>query len=81
MSAETDFEDTVKICEFYTEIDCPLEVDYERRRVILGDYIVEPLVEDGRLTEYSVSRSDGSSFLVWDLDSFFQREFNWEEFV
>lgn len=81
MSVESDFEGTVMICESYADPYDGFEVDYENNRVVVGEYEVEPLMERGRLAEYLVRRSDGSSYLVWDLDSFFQRVFKWKEYV
>lgn len=76
-----DFEDAVTICEFYADPYDKFEVDYENNRIVVDDYEVEPLMERGRLTEYLVRCPDGSSSLVWDLDSFFQRVFGWKELV
>lgn len=75
------FEDVVSVCECYADPYDRFEVDYENNRIVVDEYEVEPLVERGRLAEYLVRRSDGVSYLVWDLDSFFQRVFKWKEFV
>lgn len=81
MSVDSDFEDIVKICEFYCGVDCPLHVDWENLHVAVGDYGVDPVREDGRLVGYLVEDPDGVTQIVDDLDSFFQEEFKWKEFV
>lgn len=81
MSASSDFEDTVKICELYAESYEDFEVDYENNLIVMGDYTVVPLIAHGVLNGYFITCSDGSSHLVDDLDDFFQREFEWEELL
>lgn len=72
MSVSTDFEDTVKICEFYSGDGLPVRVDYENYFVFLGDYIVDPVMDNGRLVTYIVEDPAHNAHLVGDLDSFFQ---------
>ena len=80
MSAESDFEDTVKICEFYSDESLPIRVDYENRFVLVGDYAVEPLMVDGVLEGYVVDPPVGPVLTVLDLDDFFQKDLaDWEE--
>lgn len=52
MSVDTEFDDTVKICEFYSGDDLPIEVDEENYYITLGDYIVDPVMKDGHLVTY-----------------------------
>jgi hypothetical protein len=79
MSVESDFEDTVKICEFYADPYEEIDVDYENNIIVMGVYTIDPLIEKGVLIEYLVRGPDGKSHLVWDLDAFFQRVFGWKE--
>lgn len=80
MSAESDFEDTVKICEFYSSETLPLRVDYDNRFVLVGEYAVEPLMDGGVLAGYVVDPPVGPVLTVMDLDDFFQNELEgWEE--
>lgn len=72
MCVGSDFDDTVKICEFYSGYDLPVEVDYENYYVKLGDYVVDPVMENGHLITYIVEDPGHSTHLVGDLDSYFQ---------
>lgn len=81
MSASSDFEHTVKICEFYADPYEDFVVDYENNLIVMGDYTINPLMEHGVLNEHLITCSDGSSHLVWDLDAFLQREFAWKELL
>jgi len=72
MGVPSDFDDTVKICEFYSGDGLPIEVDYENYYVILGDYVVDPVMENGHLIAYIVEDPQHNSHLVGDLDSYFQ---------
>lgn len=72
MSFSTDFDDTAKICAFYSGEGFPLVVDEENRYITVGDYIVVPVLEDGHLTAYIVVDPEHITHLVSDLDSFFQ---------
>lgn len=68
----SDFDDTVKICEFYSGDGLPIKVDYENFYVFLGDYVVDPVMEDGHLITYIVEDPGHNTHLVGDLDSYFQ---------
>ena len=72
MCVSSDFDDTVKICEFYSGDGLPLEVDYENHYVFLGGYVVDPVMENGRLITYIVEDPGHNTHLVGDLDSYFQ---------
>lgn len=72
MCVSSDFDDTVKICEFYSGDDLPVKVDYENCCVNLGGYVVDPVMENGHLIMYSVEDPGHNTHLVGDLDSFFQ---------
>lgn len=72
MSVGSGFDETVKICEFYSGDDLPVEVDYENCYVILGDYVVDPVMDNGHLIAYIVEDPGHNTHLVGDLDSYFQ---------
>ena len=72
MSVCSDFDDTVKICEFYSGNGLSVKVDYENYYVNLGDYVVDPVMEGGHLITYIVEDPEHNSHLVGDLDSYFQ---------
>ena len=72
MSVGSDFDDIVKICEFYSGDGLPVEVDYENCYVFLGGYMVDPVMEGGHLIAYIVEDPGRSTHLVCDLDSYFQ---------
>lgn len=72
MCVSSDFDDTIKICEFYSGDGLPIEVDYENRLVSLGDYVVDPVMENGHLITYIVEDAGHNTHLVGDLDSYFQ---------
>lgn len=72
MRVSSDFDDTVKICEFYSGDDLPIEVDYESYYVKLGGYTVDPVMENGHLITYIVEDPGHSTHLVGGLDSYFQ---------
>lgn len=80
MSAESDFEDTVKICEFYADPCETFEVDLENHIVLMGAREISPVRRFGRLAGYLVIDPDGFSHLEDDLDSYFQSLFadSWE---
>ena len=79
MSIETEFDDTVKICEFYSGDDLPIEVDEENYHITLGDYVVDPVMKDGHLVTYLVEDPDGVTLFVSDLDDYFQERLpGWE---
>ena len=73
MSVSSDFDDTVEICSFYSGDGLPLEVDYENFYVFLGDYVVDPVMENGHLITYIVEDPEHNTHLVGNLDSYFQR--------
>lgn len=79
MSVESDFDDVVRICEFYRECDWPLYVDYENLHVTMGEYGVDLVRENGHLVGYLVEDPDGVTCVVDDLDSYFQSVLDWEE--
>lgn len=72
MCVSSDFDDTVKICEFYSGDGLPIKVDYENFFVYLGGYIVDPVMENGHLVTYIVEDPGHNAHLVGDLDSYFQ---------
>lgn len=72
MCVSSDFDDTVKICEFYSGDDLPIEVDYENYIVNLGGYVIDPVMENGHLITYIVEDPGHNAHLVGDLDSYFQ---------
>lgn len=77
MSVESDFEDTVKICEFYADPCESFEVDLENCIVLMGAREISIVRRDGRLVGYLVIEPDGLSHLESDLDSYFQHAFDW----
>lgn len=80
MSVSSDFDDTVKICEFYSGDALPIEVDYDNRAIFLGDYVIDPLVKNGHITDYFVTDPVFIPHLVTDPDSYFQSALpGWEE--
>lgn len=79
MSFDSDFDDIVKICEFYSGDDLPIEVDEENYYVTLGDYVVDPVMKDGHLVMHLVEDPDGVTLFVSDLDAYFQERLpGWE---
>lgn len=72
MCVSSDFDDTVKICEFYSGDGLPINVDYENYLVTLGDYVIDPVMENGHLITYIVEDPGHNDHLVGDLDSYFQ---------
>lgn len=79
MSAEGDFEDTVRICEFYADPCETFEVDLENQHITMGGYGVDLVVENGHPVTYLVEDPEGVSLFVDDLDTYFQRVLDWEE--
>lgn len=75
MSVSSDFDDTVRICEFYSGYGLPIKVDYENYLVFLGDYVVDPVMENGHLITHLVDGPDHNTHLVGDLESYFQSVF------
>lgn len=78
MSVESDFEDTVRICEFYADPCEAFEVDLENCVVLIGAREVSPVRVDGRLSHYLVIEPSGFSHVEDDLDAYFQRVLDWE---
>ena len=80
MNDDIEFEDIVKICEFYSDEDMPIEVDEENYYITLGDYAVGPVVREGRFVSYIVEDPDGVCLFVSDLDEYFQEHLpGWED--
>lgn len=73
MSIESDFEDTVKICEFYADPCETFEVDSENCIVFMGGREISPVRVNGHLDHYLVIEHDGASYMVGDLDEYFLR--------
>lgn len=80
MSAESDFEDTVKICEFYADPCEGCVVDLENCIIFMGDREISPVRRGGRLECYLVIEPDGVSHLEEDLDLYFQHVLDWDEY-
>lgn len=72
MSAGSDFEDIVRICEFYREPGWSIYVDLENQHVNMEGYGVDPVREEGRLVGYLVEDPLGMTLVVDDLDDYFQ---------
>lgn len=79
MSAESDFKDVVKICEFYADPCETFEVDLENCIVFMGGREISLVRKDGHLDGYLVFEPDGFSHLEDDLDVYFQRVLDWED--
>lgn len=79
MSGVSDFEDAVRICEFYAEPDWKIEVDLENQHITMGEYGVDPVVENGHLVTYLVEDPDGLTLFADDLDTYFQWALDWGE--
>lgn len=80
MATDVEFDDLVKICEFYSGEDLPLRVDEENYYVTLGGYVVDPVIKDGQFVTYLVEDPDGVTLFVSDLDAFFQEHLpGWED--
>lgn len=78
MSVDQDFDDTVRICEFYSDPREAFGVDLENRVVMMGGREISLVRWDGNLVGYLVIESDGVPHLEVDLDSYFQSELKWE---
>ena len=79
MSVESDFEDAVKICDFYADTGEEVSVDLENRHITMGSYGVTLVIENGHLVTYRVEDPEGVTFFVDDLDSYFQEVLDWED--
>lgn len=77
MSVESDFEDTVRICEFYADPCESFEVDLENHIVLMGAREINLVRRDGRLEGYLVIEPDGVSHLEGDLVSYFRGVVDW----
>lgn len=76
MCAELVFEDTVRVCEFYADPCETFEVDLENRIVFMGAREISP-ARLGCVEGFLVIEPDGLSHFEVDLDSYFQRVFDW----
>lgn len=72
MSISSVFDDTVKICEFYSGDGLPIVVDYEKYSINLGGYVVDLVMEDDHLARYLVVDPEFKALFVSDLDDYFQ---------
>lgn len=74
MCAGSGFEDTVKICEFYSTDEYPIHVNRDGRLIELGDgeFVIDPVMEGGNVVVYIVEDPSGVCRLVSDLDDYFQ---------
>ena len=79
MTVESDFEDTIKICEFYADPCESFEVDLENFIILMGGREIDLVRREGKLVGYLVIEPDGFSHLVDDLDSYFQSALDWGE--
>lgn len=79
MSVESDFEDIVRICEFYADPCETFEVDLENYVVFMGAREISPVVENGQLITHLVIDPGGISHWEDDLDSYFQSVLDWED--
>lgn len=74
MATDLEFEDAVKICEFYSSYEYPIHVDWDARYIELGDdeYVVNPICEEGDHMYYIIKDPSGTRKLVCDIDDYFQ---------
>lgn len=79
MSAGSDFDDTIKICEFYSTAPDEVVVDLENFHIRLGEYDIDPVVGDGRVVRYLVQEPDGTAIFVDDLETYLQLALGWVE--
>lgn len=79
MSVESDFADTVKICEFYADPCEVFEVDLENHIVFMGAREISPVMVNGHSACYLMVEPDGVTHWVDDLDSYFQSVLDWDE--
>lgn len=78
MSFTSDFEDTIKTCEFYSDSVDGVEVDLENYHIRMDGYDIDPVTSDGHLVRYLVEDPDGVALFVDDLDSYFQSVLDWD---
>lgn len=78
MSLDSDFDDMVKICEFYASSADDVKVDLENYHITMGEYGVDPVIGEGgdHLAYYLIEEPDGTSLFVNDLDDYFQDQFS-----
>lgn len=79
MSAETDFENTIRICEFYADPGEVFEVDLENWLIFMGAREIDLVRDNGKLEGWLVIEPDGFSHLVDDLHSYFQDVYDWKD--
>lgn len=82
MSVGSDFDDMVKICEFYADSDDDVKVDLENYHITMGEYGVDPVIGEGgdHVAYYLIEEPDGTTLFADDLDSFFQSVLHeWED--
>lgn len=81
MSVSSDFEDIVKICEFYASSTDDIEVDSENYHVTMGGYGIDLVMVNDHLVTCLVEDREGVTRFVGELDYFFQSEFadSWED--
>lgn len=79
MSISSEFEDTVRTCEFYATSLDGIEVDWENYHVRMDGYDIDPVTRDGHLVRYLIVEPDGVAIFVDDLDSYFQSVLDWGE--
>lgn len=79
MCVESDFENTIKICEFYADPCETFEVDSENHFIFMGSRGINLVRENGRLDGWLIIEPDGFSQLVDDLHTYFQSVFGWKD--
>lgn len=79
MSVESDFENTVEICEFYADPREVFEVDLENHFIFMGAREINLVREEGRLDGWLVIEPGGFAHLVDDLHSYFQTVNDWKD--
>lgn len=79
MSFSSEFDDTVRTCEFYASSDDEIKVDLENYHIRMDGYDIDPVTSDGHLVRYLVEDPDGVCLFVDDLDSYFQSVLCWED--
>lgn len=77
MSFSSEFEDTIKLCEFYASSFDGVEVDKENFHIRMEGYGIDPVVGDCHIAYYLVVDPDGRALFVDDLDSYFQEVIDW----
>lgn len=72
MSFSSEFEDIIRICEFYASSVDGVKVDWENYHVRMEGYDIDPVLRDGHLVRYLVEDPEGVCLFVDDLDAYFQ---------